>query len=94
MVQPWPFDNPENVAVITTHKIMKRVSPVLYVTHDYDDGTWQFLDGGEVREEDACILGLKELIDIDPSLVQLADLSIGWIAWRETKENQWIRAKR
>lgn len=92
--QLWPFDDPENVVVITSYKIMDRVSPILYVSHDEDDGMWQFLDGGEVSEEDARILGLKEVIDIDPSLVQLANLPIGWIAWRETEHNQWIRAKR
>lgn len=94
MLQPWAFDDPENVAVITTQKIMDRESPILYVSHDEDDGMWQFLDGGEVSEKDARILGLKEIIDIDPSLVQLADLPFGWVAWRETKDNQWIRAKR
>lgn len=94
MARSWPFEDPENVAVITTHKIMKRQSPILYVSHDDDDGMWQFLDGGDVSESDARILGLKEVIDIDPSLVQLADLPIGWVAWRETKFNQWIREKR
>jgi len=73
---------------------MNRHSPILYVSHDSDDGMWQFLDGEEVIELDARILGLKELIDIDPSLVQLADLPIGWTAWRETKFNRWIRGKR
>ncbi|TXK73847.1 hypothetical protein [Paenibacillus sp. N3.4] len=94
MVQIWPFDDPENVAVITTDKIMKQESPVLCVTHDEDDGMWQFLDGGEVSEEDARILSLKQIISIDPSLVKLSDLPLGWVAWRETKDSQWIRAER
>ncbi|MEV5028014.1 hypothetical protein MRBLPE1_003634 [Paenibacillus sp. LPE1-1-1.1] len=94
MVRSWPFEDPENAAVITTHKIMKRQSPILYVSHDDDDRMWQFLDGGDVSETEARILGLKEVIDIDPSLIQLADLPMGWVAWRETKFNQWISEKR
>ncbi|ANE46541.1 hypothetical protein SY83_09905 [Paenibacillus swuensis] len=78
---------------MTSIKIMDSVSPILYVSHEEDDGMWQFLDGGEVSEEDARILGLKEVIDIDPSLVQLANLPIGWIAWRETEHCQWIRTR-
>jgi len=90
----WPFEDPENVAVITIYKIMKCESPVLYVSHDDEDGMWQFLDGSEVREEDACILSLKEMINIDPSLIKLYDLPLGWIAWRETQNSEWIRAQR
>ncbi|MFD0681407.1 MULTISPECIES: hypothetical protein [unclassified Paenibacillus] len=55
---------------------------------------WQFLNGGDVNEEDARILGLKEIIDIDPSLVQLSDLPFGWVAWREAVGKQWVRSKR
>lgn len=62
--------------------------------HDDDDGMWQFLDGEDVSESDARILGLKEVIDIDTSLVQLADLPMGWVACRETIFNQWVREKR
>ncbi|MGO4185903.1 hypothetical protein AB4Z17_32735 [Paenibacillus sp. TAF43_2] len=57
MERLWPFEDPENVAVITTQKIMNKHSPILYVSHDSDDGMWQFLDGEEVIELDARILG-------------------------------------
>jgi hypothetical protein len=94
MTQPWPFEDPENVAAITIDKIMKRQSPILYVKHDADDGMWQFLDGGEVKEEEARILSLKEMVNIDPSLIQLSDLPLGWIAWRDNQDSHWIRAQR
>ncbi|AFH60317.1 hypothetical protein ACVNS2_06455 [Paenibacillus caseinilyticus] len=94
MKQPGPFEDPENVVVITIDRIMKRESPTLYVTHDEDDGTWQFLDGGEVKEEEARLLSLKEMVNIDPSLTQLSDLPLGWIAWRDNQYSEWIRAQR
>ncbi|AGN70618.1 hypothetical protein B2K_38890 [Paenibacillus mucilaginosus K02] len=63
---------------------MKRESPILYVTHDEDDGMWQFLDGGETKEEEARLLSLKEMVNIDPSLIQLSDLPLGWIMERQS----------
>lgn len=94
ILQPWPFTDPENVAVITTNNIMKRERPILYVTHDEDDGMWQFLEGGKVREEDARILSLKQIINMNPGLSQLCDLPLGWAASRENKDSQWFRAKK
>ncbi|MCZ8522251.1 MULTISPECIES: hypothetical protein [Paenibacillus] len=94
MLQKWPFEDPENVAVITIDRIMKRESPILYVTHDDDDGMWQFLDGSEVKEEEAHLLSLKEMVNIDPSLTQLSDLPLGWIAWRDNQYSEWVRVQR
>ncbi|MGO4108712.1 hypothetical protein [Paenibacillus sp. YAF4_2] len=90
----WPFEDPKNVAILTIDKIMKREGPVLYVTHDEEDGMWQFLDGEDVIEEEARILSLKQMVDIDPSLIQLSDLPLGWIAWRDTQDSEWVRARR
>ena len=41
----WPFADPKDVAVITLKSIAMGGSPVLHVTHDADDGMWQYLDG-------------------------------------------------
>ncbi|TYP72088.1 hypothetical protein BCM02_109367 [Paenibacillus methanolicus] len=92
--QLWPFENPEHAAVLTLEKIMRRESPVLYVTHDEEDGMWQFLDGEEVIEEEARLLSLKQMVDLDPSLMQLSDLPPGWIAWRDNSDDEWRRAPR
>ena len=51
--EQWPFDDPKNVAVITLKAIAKGGNPILHVTHDADDGAWQFLDGSTVSEESA-----------------------------------------
>ena len=39
----WPFESPRNLAVITLDRIMDGRNPILYVSHDEDDGGWQFL---------------------------------------------------
>lgn len=87
----WPADDLQNVAVITLEKILNRESPVLYVTHDAEDGMWQFLDGDEVNVEDARLLSLMEMVNLDSSLAQLFDLPQGWMAWRDNEESKWFR---
>ncbi|WP_147867664.1 DUF2185 domain-containing protein [Stieleria maiorica] len=91
--EEWPFESPQNLAVITLDRIMDGSNPVLYVTHDLDDGGWQFLDGGDVTEENAMIVGLSQVAEHDPSIRQLADLPVGWYAVRESPEHPWQRSQ-
>jgi len=87
------FNEELNVMVITTKKILNKKSPILFVSHDADDGMWQFLDGKEANFDEAMIVGLEEIVNIDNSLNDIADLELGWYAWRETRTGNWIRAK-
>lgn len=50
------FDMDENTAVITTKDIMNNKKRVVLVFHDTDE-IWQFLDGGEVSNENAAMNG-------------------------------------
>jgi len=86
----WPFEEPRNTAVITTKQIMQGGAPILSVIHDRD-GEWQFLDGGDVMEDDTVVVGLGNLLSRDPGLRLLADLPCGWIAWRESRNMPWQR---
>ena len=52
MSPDWPFDDPEETEVITLERILRGESPLLLVTHDLEDGGWQFLDGEHVFESD------------------------------------------
>jgi hypothetical protein len=90
-MEDWPFDEPKNLAVITLRQIMHSDSPILHVTHDADDGGWQFLSEGPPREADATVVALHRVVARDPSVAELADLPIGWHAWRENVETPWIR---
>ena len=86
----WPFDQPRNCAVFTTRKVLEGAEPILHVTHDFDDHGWQFL-GGDARGEDAKIIALHEAVELDPSVLQLADLPSGWHAWRDSIDSPWRR---
>lgn len=89
----WPFDDPRNVAVITTRRIMSREHAVDHVVHDEDDGAWLFLNweaGADMKE--LMLVGLEEVIAIDNSLQQISDLPLGWFARRERKGGPWQKA--
>ena len=87
----WPFEDPTNLAVITLTRIVRGGKPILFVTHDEDDGGWQFLDGDDVDVKDAMVVGLGRIAALDPSILELSDLPLGWKAWRETPDGPWQR---
>jgi hypothetical protein len=89
----WPFDDPEDTEVFCLTRILRGTCPLLLVTHEEDDGSWQFLDGEHVFEKDAAIVCLGEMVQFDPSLRELAGLPLGWYAWRAGPDQTWQRAK-
>jgi hypothetical protein len=92
--EKWPFADPPNMATITVRQILKDGEPILYVTHDADDGGWQFLTGGDVSESDAMVVSLEEMLEHDPTLAELANLEPGWTAARGDVGMPWHRSRR
>lgn len=92
-MENWQFDEPENVAVITLRQIVDGSEPILHVTHDSDDGGWQFLGWENAREEDVKIVALRTIVRLDSTVQELADLPLGWHAWRKTADQPWQRGK-
>ena len=90
----WPFADLKNVAVITLKSIVKSGKPILHVAHDADDGTWQFLDASTVSEANASVVSLEEITRIDPTVMELADLPVGWYADRSALGESWRREKK
>lgn len=90
----WKFSDPRNTAVFTTWPILRGEDWIASVTHDAEDGAWQFLGAsGATGVSAAAIIGLDEIAELDRSIVELADLPLGWRAWRESKGAAWHRAK-
>jgi len=90
----WNFVQPRNLAVVTVDRVIAGGNPVLYVSHDEDDGGWQFLDEAVVADSNARIASLGQLVDSDSTLAELADLPEGFVASRITKGDGWIRVRR
>ena len=94
MTTPWPFSDPPNVAVITTRSIAEDRAWIAHVSHDADDGGWQFHDAdpSPARQEDARLVSLRSMVERDATLAELADLPEGWRAWRDAARAAWRRA--
>ncbi|SRR5258708_3914497 len=88
----WMFDNPKNTAVIADAYFIERKEPCVYVTHDADDGGWQFLTENTRGDPSrALVVALSTAIAVDVSLNDLHDLPLGWAASRSTRESPWQR---
>ena len=86
----YQFQEPENTACFTCDHVVNGTHPILFVTHDSDDGGWQFLCGTENHDEsNARILGLKEITEIDPTLNQLFEMPVGTFAERGLIGGDW-----
>ncbi|HET6224709.1 MAG TPA: hypothetical protein VFF27_00425 [Bacteroidia bacterium] len=78
-------------AVFTTVYVIENNSPIVYVSHDMD-GDWQFFGSEENIEIDKSrIVLLEEIIERDPSVKELLDMSKGTAAYRKSRESEWIR---
>jgi hypothetical protein len=90
----WPFDQPRNCAVVTLRPIVFEGAPILHVTHDEDDHGWQFLGREDADVPQAAVVGLSEIVELDPSVLEVADLPPGWHAWRQSRSSPWQRERR
>lgn len=91
----WPFPDPPNVAVFTSKRIIEGRDWVHYVTHDPEDGAWQFHPyGGPTPEAESAVVSLRTMVELDPAITELSDLPLGWHAWRDARWGQWKRERR
>lgn len=88
--EEWPFDQPRNFAVFTIRQIIEGDLPITFVYHDADDHGWQFLANTETRMNDAVLVCLKNIVELDPSVLRVAHMPPGFHARREHKDAEWI----
>lgn len=89
----WAFADPPNVAVFTSRRITDGEDWIHYVTHDEEDGAWQFHPyRGPTTEAEAVVVGLRTIVKLDPAVAELSDLPFGWCAWRGSPDEPWQRA--
>jgi hypothetical protein len=90
-MDPWPFSQPKNEAVITVWSILHGVDPILHVYHSDQDGSWSFMSGKGFSVKDAALVSLQEVANRDPTIAELADLPLGWKATRTAVGGTWLR---
>jgi|SRR5687768_5928779 len=85
----WPFEDERRLAVFTTTHVVRAGKPILFVSHDADDGSWQFHSGDLVSTKDMMLLALEEILEIDPSIASLVNLPLGHCARRRGPRSAW-----
>ena len=87
----FPFPDSPNTMCLTCSHVLNDKEPVLYISHD-EDGCWQFLCGRNHTEDEARVVSLAEMLEIDKSVAKFADLKCGECA--EKREGSWVLLKK
>ncbi|MGZ5242756.1 MAG: hypothetical protein ACXWEY_08580 [Bacteroidia bacterium] len=86
----FKFNEPENTACFVCDHVMNLERPILYATHDFDEGEWQFLCGQtDHTTKSIRIISLKNAAKIDNSINDLFEMPIGVGAERKSIESEW-----
>jgi hypothetical protein len=90
MANQWAFPEPPDTPATTTKQIMAR-GPILSIRHQ-GDGKWEFLDAGP-DAADAVSTKLGDFVELNPWVVEFADLPAGSMAWRDHVMAPWQRGQ-
>ncbi|WP_322006135.1 hypothetical protein [Paraburkholderia tropica] len=90
----WPFTDLPDTVAIANKKIVIGGEWIACVTHDLDDGMWQFhtSDSEPPSEDDVMVVSLRNVFDLDSSIAELVNLPLGWHAWRVSHDAPWQRS--
>ena len=86
----WKFPDPPHTGVYLSETVNSGEEAVTYVSHDLEDGAWQFL-GDSMSDGRPVLSCFHHPIDKDPSLKELFDLPLGWYAVRTAAGEPWER---
>ncbi len=89
----WKFEDLPHTQAFLSTAVHDGVEPVTFVSHDAEDGAWQFL-GDSMSDSGGVLSCLHHPIEKDRSLIELADLPLGWYAERAEPGAPWIRRLR
>lgn len=89
-MKTFAFNEDPLLGTVTTAAVIAG-APILMVSHDADDGGWQFLCGTTNDPADGRIMHLAEIVAMDPTVTQVADLPLGWVAFRSALGAEWTR---
>ena len=87
----WKFADDPHTRVFLSQTVHNGSEPVTYVSHDAEDGAWQFLGDSMDDGGGPVISCFHHPIDRDASISELADLPLGWYAKRSGVGKPWTR---
>jgi hypothetical protein len=86
------FKDPANTACLVCLHVLDDRLPILFVSHDADDGGWQFLCDVHAHDENNVVVrALHNAVAMDPAVQQVADLPLGSFATRVSPDRPWYR---
>jgi hypothetical protein len=91
IIDYWPFDQPKNCGIIVLRAVMDRQTIITFVSHDEDDHGWQFLDEETKKPNQVALVCLSSVVELDISVLEVADLEPGWIATRVDAKSSGVR---
>lgn len=77
----------------TCSHVLEEDRPILLVSRELDGEVLAVCGGEDDSAATARGLTLDRLLDLDPTLAQLAGMPDGWAALRESPDHDWIRSK-
>ena len=77
------------MAAVTSTHITERHLPILSVTHYDDDHSWGFQSGLNVTMAEAQVVSMKEVLLMDSTVAEIADLPPGHSARRDRIGGEW-----
>ncbi|OUL56614.1 hypothetical protein [Pseudoalteromonas ulvae] len=86
--QDWPFDCPVETLVVTTKFVYDKSEPIVQVIH-YEDGEWQFMCNTTDDPDDGIVVCMGCFFQKFPEVAQLADLPLGFDAYRDDINQPW-----
>lgn len=86
---PWPFHQPPHCVAVTTTQVRHDKAAITRVYHDADDHGWPFHSHDAFSSEEALLVAMHTVVDVDPSLLEIAKLPPGWMAGREGIGHPW-----
>lgn len=89
----WPFQESEGEPTSTNKQVICERQPILFVSRDAEDGRWFFVTGRPYPVEDILCATLREVVEYDPTVCEVADLPWGWKAEREKVGAPWKRSR-
>jgi len=88
MGSPKEFQDNPDTYVFTTRFVIEKISPLIFVFHD-EERDWHFLSEEGPVEKEAKLILLSEMIEHDPTVLEIADLPLGFKAYRDNKDSPW-----
>lgn len=74
---------------IQTGEVFERTEPILYVSHDADDGLWQLIGASDADPATAKLSHLHHAVEHDLTLLDVLDLEPGESAYRTGPHEPW-----